>query len=112
MDGATDSEFGVLPWIDSLEGVDRSMAAKFGERSLFLRGLLQPRLDEPEGLASLVPSDELRLAADARRNGDGVDISRRSRAERGCSAVGKGKRSVHLRPRSNLEERHGGLRQQ
>lgn len=69
MDTADFSELTVQPWIDEQSGVDSSVAARFGLRSLFLRGLLVP--DDEDGAETLTMSDELRLTVDARRLGTG-----------------------------------------
>ncbi|UYM06371.1 hypothetical protein [Solicola gregarius] len=69
------SEFSMQPWIDSLEDdLAERTVARFGERSLLLRGLLRPKADESG--ATLVPSDELRLAAEARYLGVGYIMMR------------------------------------
>jgi hypothetical protein len=69
MDNSDVSELTVQPWIDEQTGLDPALAARFGARSLFLRGLLVP--DDEDGAETLTRSDELRLTLDARRLGTG-----------------------------------------
>lgn len=71
-----DSELSVRPWIDAQRDIDPSVCARFGERSLFMRGLLVPETDEPNATATLSASDELQLVVDARRLGVGYVLAR------------------------------------
>lgn len=66
IDGGHESAFLVRPWIEAQDDVDARVAARFGQRSLLLRGLLEVRtgVDEP----SVEVSDELQFLADSRRD--------------------------------------------
>ena len=67
LDRGERSELIVQPWIESQPEVSASLAMKFGERSLFLRGLVTD--DEVESEDVLRASEDLELAANARRVG-------------------------------------------
>ena len=71
------SELSVQPWLDA-NGITLAQAAQFGERSLFLRGLLEPSDEQSSDGIRLQASDALQLVADARRLGDGHLMARSS----------------------------------
>lgn len=71
IDQAVDPDFSVRPWIDAQEDLDPMAFARFGERSLVLRGMLVPRVEETTSNLAFTVSDELQMLADARRDGIG-----------------------------------------
>lgn len=71
-----ESEFTVQPWIEAQQDIDPSIGGRFGERSLFLRGLLEIGAADDSGEPVLQPSEELRLVLDARRLGVGYILAR------------------------------------
>lgn len=76
LEGSEESEFTVQPWIEAQPDVDPALAARVGERSLLLRGLLRVETDDESGDAGLAPTDDLRLLIDARRLGAGYILAR------------------------------------
>lgn len=70
------SEFTVQPWIDAQTDLDRGVFRRFGERSLFLRGLLEARVDEQTSEPTLGITEELQLVVDARRLGVAYVLAR------------------------------------
>lgn len=71
-----ESELTVQPWIEVQDDIDPRICRRFGERSLFLRGLLEAAVDEETGQPTLAITDDLRLVADARRLGDAYILAR------------------------------------
>lgn len=71
IDEQAESELSLHPWVDAQDDIDPRICARFGERSLFLRGLLEASADRAGGTADLVVSEDLQLVADARRLGEG-----------------------------------------
>ena len=80
-----DSRFTVRPWLEQQDDIDPSVPARFGERSLVMRGLLVAGTDPETGEPALVPSDELRFLADTRRLGVAYILAR---------AIERGRRSA------------------
>ncbi|MGH3360154.1 MAG: hypothetical protein ACRDO7_15235, partial [Nocardioidaceae bacterium] len=73
-----DSPFVVRPWIDSQDDVDTALAARFGQRSLLLRGLLEVNTDAGSDEPSITIGDDLQFVIDSRRQGVGYIMARSS----------------------------------
>lgn len=71
IDQTVDPEFSICPWLDAQDDLEPAAFARFGERSLVLRGMLEPQTDETTSELTFAISDELQLVADARRDGIG-----------------------------------------
>lgn len=71
-----ESELTVRPWIEAQDDIDVSVSARFGERSLFMRGLLVGGFDEETGEPGPVATDDLRFVMDARRLGVAYILAR------------------------------------
>ena len=71
-----ESEFILQPWIEGQPDIDAAVSARFGQRSLFLRGLLEPWSEEATGDATFLPSKQLKFVTDARRLGVGYIMVR------------------------------------
>lgn len=69
------SDYTVRPWIQAQDDIDPSVCMRFGERSLLLRGLLEPDAHE-NGRTVLVPSLSLRRVIRARQDGIGYLLGR------------------------------------
>ncbi|UYM04930.1 hypothetical protein [Solicola gregarius] len=66
IDREVESDLSLQPWIDA-NNLNVRECARFGERSLFLRGLLEPSDEATDDGIRLRASDALQLVADVRR---------------------------------------------